>query len=666
MQIDIFATASPWQFYIYVSLVLMLLVFSGYAVLKSRRRLLLYSKVILLSLVALPLGGIAYAVLQCSPTYRKQNKTNRDLENQQKASSEETATMLKWAASSNNLQALKNIIIGETSTERPGPDAFGVALIAAIQNNHVEAAKFIINNKEGLQYRDDQGAMPLHWAARRGHVSICQELLQLGVPLNQENAARETALDWAMEGGDDATINFLLKGDKQYTRVDTLDMQSIHFSARMGDLDMVKSLYKKTKTLEMRDARGQTVLFHAIKGKQLAIVQWLLEEGRANVGAVDKEGLTALHIAAEMSDANSAKLLVDHGANVNARSNLHLTPLHMISKASGHLVLSLLVRNGANFAAECKYGDQPLHKAASAGDEGTPIVKLLSQHGADLAAKGASGNTAAHYAATCGCSKTLEVLVDKLIDIKDCRNTAGYTPLMVAAQARATDAMVFLLDRGASLDVSDAQGRSLVELSVGWGDPLVISILRNRGAEFGDFPDDTAHPVWAAISAGQTRRAMEQILDAGLSMDYARGGVTLLQRALEAKNTEVSTLLLERGASVDMKDQYGWSALHSAAFAGVVSPLRLVLQRVSDRVPKDKQGWTPLDLAAFYGHKEAMSVLDPEGNIKKFAWMREYEEPDQTTFWSQHSDVGVRDFAYSEAGFRERYDQGLVFEAPGD
>lgn len=662
MQIDIFATASPWQFYIYVSLVLMLLVFSGYAVLKSRRRMVLYSKAILLALVAIPLGCITL-MLQCSPAYRKQIKTNRDLEKQQEASSEETATMLKWAASSNNLQALKNIIQGESGRERPGPDAFGVALIAAIQNNHVEAAKLIINNKEGLQYRDDQGAMPLHWAARRGHVSICQELLQLGVPLNEENAARETALDWAMEGGDDATINFLLKGEKQYTRVDTLDMQSIHFSARMGDLDMVKSLYKKTKTLEMRDARGQTVLFHAIKGKQLAIVQWLLEEGRANVGAVDKEGLTALHVAADMSDVNSARLLIDHGATVNARSNLHLTPLHMITNAAGRLVLSLLVGNGAIVEAECKYGDQPLHKAASAGEEGTPILKLLSQYGADLAAKGASGNTAAHCAAACGCSKTLEVLVDESIDIKDCRNTAGYTPLMVAAQARATDTMTYLLSKGASPNVSDAQGHSLVELSVGWGDPLVISILRNHGAEFGDLPDDKTHPVWAAISDGQTRRAMEQLLDAGLSMEYAQGGVTLLQHALEAENTEVSTLLLERGASVDIKDRYGWSALHSAAFAGVKSTLLLVLQRVSDREPKDNQGWTPLDLAAFYGHKEAMSVLDKEGKIEKFAWMK---EPDQTTFWSQHSDVGVRDFAYSEAGFQERYNQGLVFEAPGD
>lgn len=664
MQVDIFAIASPWQSYIYVSLVLMVLVFSGYAVLKSRRHMVHYSKAILHALVAIPLGCISL-MLQSWPAYRKQNEINRDLE-KQLASSEETATMLKWAARSNNLQALKNIISGESGRERPGPDAFGVALVAAIQNNHVEASKLIINNKEGLQYRDDQGAMPLHWAARRGHVLLCQELLQLGVPLNEENAAKETALDWAMEGGDDATINFLMKGGKQHTRMDTLDMQSIHFSARMGDLDMVKVLYKKTKTLEMRDARGQTVLFHAIKGKQLAIVQWLLEEGRANVGAVDKEGFTALHVAADMSDANSAGLLIDHGANVNARSNLHLTPLHMITSAAGHLVLSLLVGNGAVVEAECKDGDRPLHKAASAGEDAAPILKLLSQHGADLAARGASGNTAAHCAAACGCSKTLEVLVDASVDIKSCRNTAGYTPLMLAAQARATDAMTYLLNKGASPDVSDAQGRSLVELSVGWGDPLVISILRNHGAEFGHLPDaDKAHPVWDAISDGQTRRAMEQLLEAGLSMEYAQGGVTLLQHALEAANTEVSMLLLERGASVDGKDRYGWSALHSAAFAGVVAPLLLVLQRVTDREPKDDQDWTPFDLAAFYGHKEAMAVLDPEGKIEEFAWMKD-SEPEETTFWSQHSDVGVRDFAYSEAGFQERYYQGLVFEAPGD
>jgi ankyrin repeat protein len=131
-----------------------------------------------------------------------------------------------------------------------------------------------------------------------------------------------------MEGGDELTINFLLKGGKKFTRMDILNLQSLHFSARIGDLNMVKDLHKKGCSLEMRDDKGQTALFHAIKGGQHDTAKWLLKEGKANVQAIDKEGLTPLYAAVQVVDKKMVSVLIKHRANVNARSNLHLTPLH--------------------------------------------------------------------------------------------------------------------------------------------------------------------------------------------------------------------------------------------------------------------------------------------------------------------------------------------------
>jgi ankyrin repeat protein len=216
---------------------------------------------------------------------------------------------------------------------------------------------------------------------------------------------------------------------------------------------------------------------------------------------MDKKGLTPLHVAAQVVDEKVVTLLIKHHANVNARSNTHTMPLHMIAdavsqalqptaKVDGTRILSILCENNADINAHDRDGNCFVHGAASAGTAGTNFLEAASRHGADLNAKGAAGNTPAHCAATCGCRPSLELLARKSADIIHCRNAAGYTPLMTAAQAGQTAAMQYLLDQGASYSVADAAGRSLVELSISWGDPAVIAVLRGRGAEYGSLAAD--------------------------------------------------------------------------------------------------------------------------------------------------------------------------------
>jgi hypothetical protein len=47
---------------------------------------------------------------------------------------------------------------------------------------------------------------------------------------------------------------------------------------------------------------------------------------------------------------------------------------------------------------------------------------------------------------------------------------------------------------------------------------------------------DDEHPMWEAVRFGQPAAVLEQLLVGGLSVEYARGGVRLLQLALESGN----------------------------------------------------------------------------------------------------------------------------------
>lgn len=114
------------------------------------------------------------------------------------------------------------------------PGTSGHALLLAIQNGHTEAANLPIDRGEGMTYIDETRATLLHWAARMGQSPICQRLLEKGVSPGAKDDDGQTALDWAMKGNHELTINMLLKGGKSVTRQEAANLQSLHLSARTG------------------------------------------------------------------------------------------------------------------------------------------------------------------------------------------------------------------------------------------------------------------------------------------------------------------------------------------------------------------------------------------------------------------------------------------------
>ena len=81
-----------------------------------------------------------------------------------------------------------------------------------------------------------------------------------------------------------------------------------------------------------------------------------------------------------------------------------------------------------------------------------------------MTAPGNQGNTPAHYAAESGSVPTglKGVEMDKM------RNSSGYTPLFLAARAGKIQALRYLLKKECNYREVDSEGRSLIELTIGW------------------------------------------------------------------------------------------------------------------------------------------------------------------------------------------------------
>ncbi len=96
-----------------------------------------------------------------------------------------------------------------------------------------------------------------------------------------------------------------------------------------------------------------------------------------DVNAVDKEGSTALMIAAEKGDIELARVLLQNGADVNARNRDGYTALMYAAYKGSAEVVELLLENNADVNARDKDGWTALRYAVLQGRN--DIVKLLAK-----------------------------------------------------------------------------------------------------------------------------------------------------------------------------------------------------------------------------------------------------------------------------------------------
>lgn len=139
---------------------------------------------------------------------------------------------------------------------------------------------------------------------------------------------------------------------------------------------------------------------------------------------------------------------------------------------------------------------------------------------------------------------------------------------------------------------------------------VVVDSCLRRGAD-PNLRDDEGNPLIILALEKNRPELLKVLLDHGVQVDARRQSgyqsTALMETALR-NDLEAASLLLAKGAGLNLRDSTGDTALHWAAFYGRIELTRLLVEHGANHQSESRQG-TPLEVALWQFHDELAVYL---------------------------------------------------------
>ena len=387
--------------------------------------------------------------------------------------SKDGTTALHWATDLNNLPMAQALVRAGANVK--AANRYGVTpMYSAAVNGNAAMIELLLNAGADPNVALPEGETPLMTAARTGKPDAVRLLLARGADVNAvEKWKQQTALMWAAHEGNAEVAKVLIEAGANVTARSMFGWTPLLFAARQGQIATIDALIAGGATINETLPDGTSALVTAVQGLNYEAAVALLKHG-IDPNATG-QGWTALHQIAwsrrpqrgqnnpgqrahgNVSSLDLARALVEHGADVNARqtrepssdmegrnslNRFGATPLFLAAKSVDVPLMEVLLELGADPFIGNVDGDSPLMVAAGVGvysqgespglpEESADAVKMLLDLGAPVNDRDKNGETALHGPAWRGSNDAVMYLVNAGAQL-DVRNNRGWLPLTIA------------------------------------------------------------------------------------------------------------------------------------------------------------------------------------------------------------------------------------------
>jgi ankyrin repeat protein len=451
------------------------------------------------------------------------------------------------AAARGDFEDIVSLIAAGEDVNRPQPDGTTALLWAAYQSDSEMVAALLAAGADP-NAANEFGVTPAMQAARQGNVVILRALLDAGADANVTSETGETLLMAAARAGSLDSVQLLLDRGVDPNAMESLQHQTaLMWATAEKHVDVVDALLAggadpnmqaRETTLDKRSSRtdfpsgGFTALMWAARDAELELTEHLLEGG-ADINITNADGASALMIAIVNDRFDFAAKLLELGADPN----------------DGSLYQAVLMRDATTdwFA---KDGTQ---LRANYPNELTALdlTRILLEAGAD----------------------PNKPFIGQLHSTSMCCDTKeNGTPMFRAAVAGDVEAMKLLIEHGGDItwrpqrpEGEEGGGGPFGNQTIG-KTALMVAMNGGRGVGMSGGPGDVrdgAPAPFREVSNREPVDAMRLLLEAGADPDAVtpEGGDSALHMAAKDGLSEIVALLAEHGATLDLKNSEGKTAL---------------------------------------------------------------------------------------------------------
>ncbi|KAI9458501.1 ankyrin repeat-containing domain protein [Boletus coccyginus] len=385
---------------------------------------------------------------------------------------------------------------------------------------------------------------------------IQRRLIQLGCdPPTQFN---ETSLRYAASTGFISIIQNML------SRTTSLPPDIILDASRSStsNVEMIRLCLDVGSDVHTVSPTEDTVLHVALTASKdkncLEDLQVLIEAG-CNPSRCNLAGETPLHLASRNGSIAIVKYLL--------ALHVPLPPRILLAASESHKpsMIRLLIDSGADVHAIAPNGDTPLHRALSSWYPSLDCVKVLISPGCNPYLPNALGKTPFDIAAEIGDLSVIQYLYSTLNQ----RFRHDILLSVVGTTSSSTPVIRFLLDKGASIHVTNSSGDTLLHLvTAHFSDTECLrrtKLLVHAGCDPHACNLAGEMPFHFAAREGHIL-VMEYLLSLGISLPS-----NIMHTQLEGGRLSgllpVTRFLLEKGGDIHTVTKNGDTLLHLAASA---------------------------------------------------------------------------------------------------
>uniref|UniRef100_A0A4W6E3J6 Transient receptor potential cation channel, subfamily A, member 1b n=1 Tax=Lates calcarifer TaxID=8187 RepID=A0A4W6E3J6_LATCA len=374
-----------------------------------------------------------------------------------------------------------------------------------------------------------------------------------------------------------------------------------------GDLALLENLVRKSpEVLSERDECGAGPLHHAAAGGHVTLIQYITTViDSQELNSCDEQGNVPLHWAVERNKAESCRALMDLGANPNILNTALLSPLHLAVNR-GHNDLVEVSRSATDCDLEGDLGNSPVILACSINNCEALII-------------------------VCTCTETVylfsagEELGHSAVNHINYIDKSRSSPLHLAVRGGNIEAIRLCVATGAKVDQQQNDKSTPLHLACTQGATEVVKLMLSSFEQVEDIINLTdgacQTPLHRATIFDHAELA-EYLISLGAdlnSIDCKGNSPLLLATSCGAWRTV--SLLLSKGANINVKDRCGCNFLHLAILQpkGLKNLPQEVLQDNNVKALlscEDNEGCTPLHYACRLGiHDSVKNMLGLSGQV---------------------------------------------------